>query len=159
MNAMQLRNMTPEDRFWTQTTPAGECLIWTGTVCSNGYGAIMIDKRKRSAHRYAYELLVGPIPPGLTIDHLCRNPTCVAPTHLEPVTMAENIRRGRSPSAKNLIKTHCKRDHPLSGDNLYLRRGGGRTCVQCELDAHRVRYRRGRLDPAAICDAARKEQP
>lgn len=69
------------------------CWIWRGTPGANGYGRLSIGNRPTYAHRAAYELHVGPIPAGLTIDHLCRVRMCVNPDHLEPVTRAENTRR------------------------------------------------------------------
>lgn len=84
------------DRFWPFVDKRGadECWLWTGAN-ANGYGAIWGSERSRAkrAHRVAYELLVGPIPDGLTLDHLCRNTRCVNPKHLEPCTAAENARR------------------------------------------------------------------
>lgn len=73
--------------------PAG-CWLWTGTIAPNGYGYFAIKGRSQQAHRVAYELLVGPIPDGLDLDHLCRVRACVNPDHLEPVTRSENNRRG-----------------------------------------------------------------
>lgn len=75
------------------------CWLWTGCR-SNGYGQIGMDGRMMLAHRLAYELIIGPIPTGLHIDHLCRTPLCVNPAHLEPVTPAENIRRGDNAAAQ-----------------------------------------------------------
>lgn len=71
------------------------CLTWTGPRNNRGYGYITVDGRKVLVHRLAYELLVGPIPTGLTIDHLCRQKDCREHTHLEPVTERENYRRGQ----------------------------------------------------------------
>lgn len=72
------------------------CWIWHGgtTRRENGYGRFKLNGKKYTAHRFLYELLVGPIPPGHELDHLCRVTRCVRPSHLEPVTHAENVRRG-----------------------------------------------------------------
>lgn len=93
----------PERRFWAQTDrngpvsdfrpDLGNCWIWTGSPDGRGYGQIKVDGRFVMAHRFGYELLVGPIPTDLTIDHLCMVKLCVRPTHLEPVTGEENTRR------------------------------------------------------------------
>jgi hypothetical protein len=88
-------------------------------------------------------LLVGPIPEGMEIDHLCRNRGCVNPEHLEPVTRQENIRRSQSISVANAAKTHCPYGHLLSGANLYLRPNrGGRACRECVRKAIRESCRR-----------------
>ena len=73
------------------------CWVWQWCKNRKGYGRVRVDGNARSvsAHRYYYEKLVGPIPDGMEIDHLCKNPSCVNPRHLEPVTMLTNIRRGR----------------------------------------------------------------
>lgn len=94
------------------------CWIWLGPACKDGYGRIPVTVsrgacRNESTHRASYEAFVGPIQPGLTIDHLCRNRICCNPAHLEPVTHRVNSQRG----GKSLW-THCKAGHPLSGTNL-----------------------------------------
>ena len=113
-------------------TNAEGCWIWQG-VRVGGYGQIGKENNGGMvyAHRAAYELIVGPIPDGLTLDHLCRNRACINPDHLEPVTMKENVLRGMSPTAINARKTHCNNGHPLDGDNLSLRKDGGRICLAC----------------------------
>ena len=105
------------DRFWSaiDKNGPGGCWLWTGAKSERGYGVL----NKIYAHRIAYELLVGPIPPNLEIDHLCRVHACVYPRHLEAVPHKENLRRGHSPTAINARKTHCIHGHPLSGNNLY----------------------------------------
>jgi hypothetical protein len=97
-----------------------------------GYGA--------EKHRISYEIFVGKIPEGMVIDHLCRTPACVNPKHLEPVTIAENTFRGTGMCARNHHKTHCKRGHSLSGENVIVREvvRRRRICVTC--DSYRKKY-------------------
>lgn len=82
-----------EESFWARVDKTDTCWLWTDAPALTGYGRVSRDNVVDYAHRVAYELAVGPIPPGLTIDHLCRVRLCVNPTHLEPVTLAENTRR------------------------------------------------------------------
>jgi len=90
------RRLTPDERFWPKVDRGGACWLWTGALYVNGYGAFRgPDGRTIRAHRFAYERVVGPIPEGLDLDHLCRVRACVNPAHLEPVTRAENLRRAR----------------------------------------------------------------
>lgn len=85
-------------RYWSKVEWASrdECWLWTGALNDSGYGVILIDDHRTLmyAHRVIYERFVGPIPAGMTLDHLCRTRHCVNPTHVEPVTNAENVRRG-----------------------------------------------------------------
>lgn len=127
------------ERFWekVQIEPGG-CWQWTGGLNGVGYGQFYRGKRSREdtgktyAHRWAYEQLVGPIPEGLHLDHLCRNPACVNPAHLEPVTARENLLRGVGPSAAHAKKTHCPDGHPYAGSNLYIHPTKGyRVCRAC----------------------------
>jgi hypothetical protein len=85
------------------------CWEWQGSMTPAGYGRLGVEWETIQAHRYIYERLVGPIPEGLTIDHLCKNTRCVNPRHLEPVTAGVNTLRGDGPSGQNLRKTHCMR--------------------------------------------------
>lgn len=72
----------------------GGCWLWGGTLDAYGYGLINYQNTKHRAHRLTYSLLRRPFPKELDVDHLCRVPACVNPDHLEPVTHAENVRRG-----------------------------------------------------------------
>ena len=91
------------------------CLLWTGGLDRYGYGKISVGGNYKKAHRVAWERVNGPIPPDLTIDHLCRVRRCVNPAHMELVTMTENTMRGQSFSAVRARQTHCKNGHPLEG--------------------------------------------
>lgn len=137
-------------RFWSKVDRRGpdDCWLWAGGRVgkSSEYGSFGMGKTTIRAHRYAYKLLVGEIPDTLVLDHLCRVPLCVNPAHLEPVTNRVNIMRGNSPTALNKQKTHCKRGHELSGDNLIIKRGSGhrgcRTCKCATVNARRAVVRR-----------------
>jgi hypothetical protein len=112
--------------------PETGCIVWTGSKNKMGYGSTGHGRGNRMlAHRAAYELATGPIPEGLVIDHLCRNPSCINPDHLEAVTQRENIMRGTAPPARAAVATHCPSGHPYGGDNLYVRPNGDRVCRQC----------------------------
>lgn len=128
--------ISTEERFWSKvrSTLSGECWLWTASVDRDGYGKFgQPDGGWVRAHRWAYEHLVGPIPDRLVVDHLCRVRNCVNPAHLEPVTIAENLRR--SP-ARN--RTHCSCGHELTPDNIYTKPGtNGRECRTCKREARR----------------------
>ena len=89
------RDRTDAERFWAMVQKTSTCWLWTGSLKVEGYGHFRADGGMWRAHRWAYENGVGPIPAGLTLDHLCRVRACVRPSHLEPVTQGENNRRGR----------------------------------------------------------------
>ena len=112
----------------------GPCWIWTASI-AKGYGRSCANGKSRGAHIVAYEMLVGPVPDGLELDHLCRVRRCVNPAHLEPVTKAENVRRGTSPAltrARHKAKTHCGRGHPFDEANTRHRSDGSRQCIACK---------------------------
>jgi hypothetical protein len=98
-----------------------------------GYGVVNDPRTGHNApaHRYLYELHREPIPTGLVIDHLCRNPGCVNPWHLEPVTDGENVLRGVGPSATNARKTYCKHGHEFTPENTKVSSDGKRSCIAC----------------------------
>ena len=125
-------------RFWIRVQPLGACWVWTGAKVW-GYGVIGFNGKQWKAHRYAYTRVVGPIPEGLELDHLCRTRSCVRPDHMEPVTHAENMRRADTPLSRNARKTHCFRGHPFDQENTRVRRGS-RICLTCVRAYQRERY-------------------
>ncbi|MDF2899680.1 MAG: hypothetical protein K0Q46_6466 [Rhodococcus erythropolis] len=121
------------ERFWQKVQPTGFCWEWIATRNDQGYGRTRVGEKWKLAHRAAYELLIGPIPEGMHLDHLCRNPSCVNPDHLEPVSARENMLRGFSPLALNLRTSVCQRGHSME-DAYVTRRVDGtplRRCRQC----------------------------
>jgi len=118
-------------RLLNRTDRTGKCWIWLGSCNDRGYGKMWDGSRLSYVHRLSYEAFVGPIPNGLTIDHLCRNRQCLNPEHLEPVTNRENILRGEGPSAKKARRTKCSGGHQLSGTNLMQSRLPYRQCRIC----------------------------
>lgn len=122
------------ERLWSYVTKSDGCWTWTGSIRADGYGVISINDRMVRAHRLTYETMVGPIPEGLTLDHLCRNRACVRPDHLEPVTRSENLRRGDI--RWRTRETHCKNGHPFDEANTLLWRGY-RLCRACRARTRR----------------------
>jgi hypothetical protein len=139
-----------QQRFWMNTECSPNCWNWTGFLNEGGYGRFTVDDRRVLAHRYAFELLVGPIPAGLTLDHLCRNRACVNPAHLEPVTRAENTRRGVRPVIVRV--THCMYGHEYTDENTYWR-GKRRACRACH--ALYEKARRAELRAAGLNSRSR----
>lgn len=129
----------PLDRFAEKVALQDDgCLVWTGSMYGNGYGAFFPGGNRASgnvlAHRYAYQSFVGPVPDGLDLDHLCRNRACVMPSHLEPVTRAENVRRAAA------VKTHCIHGHPFDEANTIPVPGTAqRKCRACRTARDRSR--------------------
>jgi hypothetical protein len=124
-------DIMPEERFFACIAQVGDCWVWCGTTQVGGYGKFMADSRSYLAHRWAYEYMRAGIPDGLHLDHLCSNPPCVNPWHLEPVTQQENLRRSNNHVGMNARKTHCLRNHEFTPDNTYVDKRGRRMCRRC----------------------------
>lgn len=140
-------------RFWAKVASANEagCWVWLAAT-SAGYGRFLVEGRLEQAHRVSYERLIGRIPEGLQIDHLCRVRGCVNPAHMEPVTARVNTLRGEGATAIHAAQTHCGKGHPLSGENVRVRRRAGkvsgRVCVACYREwCHVADVKRGKASP------------
>jgi hypothetical protein len=140
------------ERFLSKVDLSGgpdACWRWVAALDRHGYGAFRFRGKTARAHRAAYEIVEGPIPDGLELDHLCRTPACVNPAHLEPVTHAENVRRGNG-GAFHRAKTECPQGHPYDDENTRWYRGQ-RYCRACLAESHRrdseARRRRAALKP------------
>lgn len=134
-----------ESRFTSKfvVEPRSGCWEWQASLDGAGYGFYWLNGAMRRAHRVAYELLVGQIPDGLELDHLCLNRRCVNPEHLEPVTRSENNRRSHQLRA---LRTVCLRGHHLAGDNLYVApKTGVRGCRECRAQQARESRARRRV--------------
>lgn len=136
--------------FWQKVNIFTEdhCWTWTGAIAPNGYGSFWNGKRRVVAHRFAYELVRGPVPGDMQIDHLCRVRNCVNPDHMEIVTQQENIRRGEAGvhlRSRGKRMVHCINGHKRTEDNLYYRKDGSGTCRICLRDNY-VRYHKHRKD-------------
>lgn len=142
------RDWSPLQRILQKTiTLSNGCLEFIGAR-SGGYGQISVgNRRMRAVHLVVYEHFNGSTPKGMEIDHICRNRACCNPWHLEPVTHAENVRRGLSPlqaSVRNAdlnrergaAKTHCVRGHPYTEENTG-RHHGARYCRACSREKAR----------------------
>ncbi|NUP03550.1 MAG: HNH endonuclease [Nonomuraea sp.] len=136
----------PLEKFFRKVNKTETCWLWTARVDDWGYG------RHKSTHgpstvlayRWLWEVLNGPVPDGLELDHLCRVPACVRPDHLEAVTPKVNGLRSNNFSAVNARKTHCIHGHEFTFENTYTRPSGGRDCRECLRERRRQHEARRR---------------
>jgi hypothetical protein len=142
--------------FWERVDRGSDdegCWTWMGTKTPDGYG-VFYDVRvkgSRRAHRVAYEALVGPIPNGLQIDHLCRTRNCVNPTHMEAVSSRVNTLRGEGPTASKYRQTHCVNGHEFTPENTKIRSNGiHRQCRECMRITDRKKRKRGTAEERRI---------
>lgn len=143
------------ERFWSKVNKngpipsyrpdLGPCWIWLSAQ-REGYGRFGINGKVVQAHRHAYELIIGPIPAGLDLDHLCRVPICVNPAHMEPVTRQINLLRGIGIPAILAARDRCKNGHVYNETNLRIYKGI-RFCRTCRNTYARTWYGRSRAKP------------
>lgn len=142
----QRRWSDTENRFWSKVDKTPTCWLWRGYL-HKGYAHFSLNGRTTSAHRFAYQLLVGPIPEGLVIDHLCHVKHCVNAAHLEAVTQKVNTQRGAHLGRPK--QTHCKRGHPIV---QHVSRKGriARVCLDCRRVFNaKSRHKRKAREPTA----------
>lgn len=127
------KDLSLDDRFWSFVIKGmeGQCWEWTGGHTGSGYSAFSIKRyTQMPAHQYAYESLLGSIPEGLELDHLCRNRGCVNPDHLELVTHDENMKRADKACGVRSAATHCPQGHKYDEANTD-HHNGRRHCREC----------------------------
>lgn len=150
---MKIRDERPSltlrqcDRFWrsVERRTDEECWPWNGELTEAGYGRFSLNGRKWMAHRVSWSIFKdGSIPEGLVLDHLCRNPKCVNPRHLEPISNRENtvVRTEDGFAAKHARKTHCAQGHEYTAENTRIRRGR-RECLTCRKKWDADSWKRG----------------
>lgn len=137
------------------TVEQGGCWAWHHGHSKGGYARLSIQRKPHYVHRLTYEALIGPIPTGMELDHLCRNRWCINPWHLEAVTHAENMRRGIG-GHNNATKTHCPRGHEYTPENTYINPKGSRICRACYGYYNRNRRKRHDVITALLDQAARR---
>lgn len=117
------------------------CWIWTGAKQNSGYGRVWNGEESRMASREAYRSMVGTIPEERQMHHwYCQNKQCCNPLHVEPITMIENVMKPDGAIGKKIRMTHCRRGHPLSGENLKIENSGKRRCMTCQRAKEKARH-------------------
>jgi len=154
---------TPEERFWGHVQKTETCWLWVAALNNKGYGKFLSLAHGPGtyAHRFSWMLHYGPIPQGLCVLHKCDVPRCIRPDHLFLGTHKDNMRdmvaKGRVVQAPanrrqaelKRAQTHCKYNHPLSGNNLAFSRRGQRRCRACRT-IHSREYKRRRRASHAV---------
>lgn len=137
------------ETFWAQVEVTGACWLWTGGLTDEGYGYYWLSGRTYGAHRIAYNDLIGDVPPGMHLDHLCRIRNCVNPDHLEVVTPTVNSDRANRYRAEADL---CNHGHEWTPENTLALGDYSKRCRQCLLvRGHRKRGKVCAYD--AFCDA------
>ena len=126
VSKVNFKGPIPEER-----PELGQCWEWTAGAFADGYGGFSVLSKNVRVHRFAWEILRGPIPDNLEPDHLCRNRLCINPNHIEIVTHQVNNLRGRTLTALHAQATHCPQGHPYDLFNTYYAKNGGRCCRAC----------------------------
>ena len=137
------------DRLLAKVRYDRGCWEFTGARNALGYGYLNNPSGSMLTHRIVYEALVGPVSSSIALDHLCRNPSCCNPLHLEPVSMRENLARGADSSAYQKRKTHCPKGHEYTPENTRLKDGRRRECRQCGRDYEKRKKENARCRPQA----------
>lgn len=124
------------------------CWAWQGTKNEDGYGLVSISGKREYVHRVMYQLFVGPVNYNRELDHLCRNPSCCNPLHLEAVSSRENSLRGNHPLFVIHREQRCRRGHDLSiEENVRRMSNGTKRCRICAIDYQR-QYRKAKRECA-----------
>lgn len=138
---------------------ANGCWVWIGNRTPANYGRVNAYGRVWKAHRLSYEAFIGPIPGGLTLDHLCRNRPCVNPRHLDPVPPGVNtLRSPYTVPSINSTKTECPDGHPYDEANTYFAPNGSRRCRACRNKATSAHYHAHRTEILARRRACRAQR-
>lgn len=160
---MRFQEIDINKRFWEKVKKTESCWLWTGAQKIDGYGTCYYKGTNHQAHRVSWELLRGPIAPGLFVLHECDNPPCVNPEHLKVGTQKQNMqdcaRRGRL-ALLHKHKPFCSRGHRMEGENLKVDDRGHHICRECCRIRNHGRYRKNkaRWDSVRAALAAHDEE-